>query len=228
MSIDTNTNEPDIQNAIDYESFALEISKEMQRYIQIKNKLKEFGLLFNGSYRKGRAKVTLPAKRPFKELGLNINTAKMIVKTVCQMFEFDFEEPEAEDEKYRIIGYVCGFSDQPIRFGWPVELEECIIVTPRQLGSHSEHFLSPLADSNGTLSELFGTYGLVNIVVPESEFSYIEIDQWEKELPFRRRSSIQDQVLAYTNWICWGTQQVDMGIMERLVKAHKAEVTEDA
>lgn len=223
MSIDTN--EPDTQIAINYESFALDIRTEMQRYTQIKNKFKEFGLLFNGSHRKGKCSVSIPATK--ESLYPDKNTAKLVTKTVCEMFNFQFEEPAAKDEKYRIVGYVSGFSEMDIRFGWPVELEECIIVTPAQSGSHSEHFLSVLADNKGgTLSELFGTYGLSDIIVPESEFSYLEISQWEKDLPFRRRSSIQEQVLAYTNWVCWGTQSVDMVVLERLMEAHKAEVTD--
>ena len=221
MSIDKN--EPDTQT-VNYETFAKSIKIEMQKYNQIKDKLKEFGLLFQSSHRTGKCSVSICFSK--ESLYPDRSTAKLVTKTVCEMFDFQFEEPAAEDEQYRIVGYVSGFSEMDIRFGWPVELEECIIVAPPQSGSHSEHFLNILADSRGTLSELFGTYGLSDIIVPESEFSYLEISEWEKDLPFRRRSSIQDQVLAYTNWVCWGTQSVDMVVLERLLEAHKAEVTD--
>lgn len=220
MSIDIQ--ESDTKTIINYENFALEIKEAMTKYRELKNTFKELGLHLSGNHQRKSTDVLKRASA-----GMTPKAAKVVSETICKLYGLTFTELEEESKMASgdCIGHITGYSDLQVRYGWPYELEDCLIVAPyceNEQQPHSSHFLTPLATEVGTVSDIIGKVGDYQIIIPCGDMSYIEIYPWGAEMQIEHRDSPQEQVLAYLYWVCFGNGNVDMGLLEKFVEAHKA------
>jgi len=224
MSIDiqeskTGIESPETSTIIDYEAIGLEIKEAMTKYTEVKKVLHSLGFSLSGNWSKKKIQIDhRNATGMTKAASLNV------VATICKMHNLDFSEYEGE--AVNCIGYISGFSDRQIRYGSPIEMDDCLIVTPycdqTQTQPHSSHFLTPLADRVGTVSDIIGMVGEYQIIIPCGDMAYLEVNPWSKQID--KRESSQEQTIAYLYWMCFGSGNVDMKLLEKFVIAHKKEV----
>ena len=220
MSIDIK--EPDTEIISNYESLALEIKEAMTKYRELKSTFKELGLYLSADHQRKSTNVLKRASA-----GMTPKAAKVVSETICKLYGLTFIELEEESKMASgdCIGHITGYSDLQVRYGWPIELEDCLVVVPycdKAEQPHSSHFLTPLATEVGTVSDIIGKVGDYQIIIPCGDMSYIEIYHWGAEMQIEHRDSPQEQALAYLYWICFGNGNVDMGLLEKFVLAHKA------
>jgi len=221
MSIDIQ--EPDTKTIINYENFALEIKEAMTKYRELRSTFKGLGLHLSANHQRKSTNVLKRASA-----GMTPKAAKLVSETICKIQGFAFTglDEESKMASGDCIGHITGYSDLQVRYGWPIELEDSLIVVPyceNEQQPHSSHFLTPLATEVGTVSDIIGRVGDYQIIIPCGDMSYIEIYPWAAEMQIEHRDSPQEQVLAYLYWVCFGNGNVDMNLLEKFVEAHKAE-----
>ena len=203
-----------------YETIAKEIYSAISKYRDMQVKLATMGLVLTMNH-KDNPEGSAVRIRSSKRKEISISVAGSVMDCLCEMYELTWKKAEQNDAQENLVGFVSGFSHLSVRYGWPMEIEECLIVIPlEQTGPHAEHFLAGLVhtESTITIDRLLSRHGLQSVMLPYDADKYMEISPYSGGIVHRDRA--KDQALAYMNWVAWGSNSIDMSLLEKFVLAH--------